>query len=96
MCPIPNGFRDRAISLYSSKIVDKKEISRAVSNKGKALRHEGVWGSGCIDPAFLDLGTSWRWMVSSCPGRFTPAERVNGTHWLGGWVGPTASLDDME
>jgi hypothetical protein len=24
MCPIPNGFRDRAISLYSSKIVDKK------------------------------------------------------------------------
>jgi hypothetical protein len=28
MCPIPNGFRDRAISLYSSKIVDKKEILR--------------------------------------------------------------------
>jgi hypothetical protein len=26
MCPIPNGFRDRTISLYSSKIVDKKEI----------------------------------------------------------------------
>jgi hypothetical protein len=23
MCSIPNGFRDRAISLYSSKIVDK-------------------------------------------------------------------------
>jgi hypothetical protein len=28
MCPIPNGFRDRAISLYSSKIVNKKEILR--------------------------------------------------------------------
>jgi hypothetical protein len=26
MCPIPNGFRDRVISLYSSKIVDKKNI----------------------------------------------------------------------
>jgi hypothetical protein len=26
----------------------------------KALRHEGIWGSGCIDPHFLDLGTSWR------------------------------------
>jgi hypothetical protein len=26
MCPIPNGFRDRAISLYSSSIVDKKDI----------------------------------------------------------------------
>jgi hypothetical protein len=30
MCPIPNGFRDRAISLYSSKIVDKKQILRTV------------------------------------------------------------------
>jgi hypothetical protein len=34
MCPIPNGFRDRDISLYSSKIVDKKEILRTVSNSG--------------------------------------------------------------
>jgi hypothetical protein len=34
MCPIPNGFRDRAISLYSSKIVDKKEILRTDSNTG--------------------------------------------------------------
>jgi hypothetical protein len=34
MCPIPNGFRDRTISLYSSKIVDKKEILRTVSNIG--------------------------------------------------------------
>jgi hypothetical protein len=34
VCPIPNGFRARAISLYSSKIVDKKEILRTVSNTG--------------------------------------------------------------
>jgi hypothetical protein len=33
-CPIPNGFRDRAISLYSSKTVDKKEILCTVSNIG--------------------------------------------------------------
>jgi hypothetical protein len=32
MCPIPNGSRDRAISLYSSEIVDKKEILRNFSN----------------------------------------------------------------
>jgi hypothetical protein len=32
MCPIPNGFRD--ISLYSSRIVDKKERLRTVSNSG--------------------------------------------------------------
>jgi hypothetical protein len=25
-----------------------------------ALRHEGAWGNGCIDPYFLNLGTSWR------------------------------------
>jgi hypothetical protein len=31
-CPIPNSFRDRAISLYSSKTVDKKEILHTVSN----------------------------------------------------------------
>jgi predicted transport protein len=34
MCPIQNCFRDTAISLYSSKIVDKKEILRTVSNTG--------------------------------------------------------------
>jgi hypothetical protein len=34
MCPIPNGFGDRVISLYSSKIIDKKEILRAISNTG--------------------------------------------------------------
>jgi hypothetical protein len=34
MCPIPNGFRDRAISLYISKIIDKKETLRIVSNTG--------------------------------------------------------------
>jgi hypothetical protein len=34
MYPIPNGFRDRVISLYSPKIVDKKEILRTVSNTG--------------------------------------------------------------
>jgi hypothetical protein len=34
MCPIPNGFWDRDISLYSSKIIDKKEILRIVSKTG--------------------------------------------------------------
>jgi hypothetical protein len=29
-----------------------------------ALRHGGIWRSGCIDPFFLDLDTSWRWVVS--------------------------------
>jgi hypothetical protein len=29
-------------------------------------------------------------------GRFTAGERAPGTHWIGGWVGPRAGLDDME
>jgi hypothetical protein len=36
MCPIPNCFRDRAISLYTFRIFYKKEmIIRTVSNKSK-------------------------------------------------------------
>jgi predicted transport protein len=34
MSPIPKRFRDRAISLYSSKIDDEKEILHTVSNTG--------------------------------------------------------------
>jgi hypothetical protein len=34
MFPVRKSFRDRAISLYISKIVDKKEILRTVSNTG--------------------------------------------------------------
>jgi hypothetical protein len=37
----------------------------------------------------LDLGLSWRWMVSFTPRRFTPD-----AHWIGGWVGP--GLDAVE
>jgi hypothetical protein len=36
-----------------------------------------------------------KWSVSR-PCRFTPWERAPGTHWIGGWVGPRAGLDDME
>jgi hypothetical protein len=34
MRPIPNGFRDKAISMFSSKIVDLKEVLRTVSDNG--------------------------------------------------------------
>jgi hypothetical protein len=51
-------------------------------------------GIGCIDPRFLDLGTTYLDLGTSC--RFTPDERAPGTHWIGGWVDSTAGLDDME
>jgi hypothetical protein len=33
-------------------------LSLCLTNE--ALHDEGVWGSGYIDPHFLDLGTGWR------------------------------------
>jgi hypothetical protein len=33
----------------------------------KALRHEDVWGSWCIDLHIRNLTTSWRWVVSLTP-----------------------------
>jgi hypothetical protein len=39
------------------------------------------------------IGIGWS---ASRLGRFTPEERILGTHWIGDWVGPRASLDDVE
>jgi hypothetical protein len=38
----------------------KKNVKLSLCLIKYALRHEDVWGSGCIDPHFLGLGTSWR------------------------------------
>jgi hypothetical protein len=35
-------------------------------------------------------GSEW---PASHPGLFTPRERAPDTYWIGGWVGPRASLD---
>jgi len=35
-------------------------------------QHAGVWGSQCIDPLVLNLGTRWRRVTTSRPGNFTP------------------------
>jgi hypothetical protein len=42
MCPTPIDFRDRATSLYSYKIVDKKEILHTVSNTGICSSSENI------------------------------------------------------
>jgi hypothetical protein len=47
MCLIRNGFRDRALSLYSYKIVDKKNILRTVSNTSIYCSSDKV-GTVCI------------------------------------------------
>jgi hypothetical protein len=45
---------------------------------------------------FLDLGTSWRLVVSFKHRPLYFRENASGTHWIGGWVDPRDSLDDVE
>jgi hypothetical protein len=47
-------------------------------------------------PHFLILALDGSELSASRPGRFTPGERAPSPHWIGGWVGPRASLDDVE
>jgi hypothetical protein len=47
----------------------------------------------CIFLTSTLAGGEW---PTSRPGRFTPEEKAPGTHWIEGWVGPRASVDDVE
>jgi hypothetical protein len=66
---LPKLFRHLLCSFYIHTIVyTMGPIRKNIDSKVKlslcwtnyALHHEDVWGSGCIDPHFLDLGTSRR------------------------------------
>jgi hypothetical protein len=43
--------------------------------------------------AFLTSALDGGEWSASLPGRFTPRERASGSHWIGAWLGPRASLD---
>jgi len=49
------------------------------------------WGSRRVALCIFNLDRC-EWSAS-LPGRLTPGEGASGTHWLGGWLGPTAGLD---
>jgi hypothetical protein len=61
--PLPSG---RVVSRHS---IGKRtrDVPSSSKGNGKVVLHEDVWRSGCIDPLFLDLGTSCRWVVSFTP-----------------------------
>jgi hypothetical protein len=42
-----------------------------------------TYGTRMYTSRLRDLGTSRRWVVSFCPGRFTPEEKAIGVHWVG-------------
>jgi hypothetical protein len=52
-----------------------------------------AYWSGGMAPRILNLGTRRRWEVSFTSRPLYPRERVHGTHWIEGYVGPIAGLD---
>jgi hypothetical protein len=60
------------------------------------LHHADVWGSDVYSHVFLTteiVGGEWS---ASRLGRFTPGERVRGTHFIGNWVSPRTGLEAAE
>jgi hypothetical protein len=53
-----SAFHDMDLQQNYATGISEVNLSQCVTNQ--ALCHEGVWGSGCIDPHFLDLRTSCR------------------------------------
>jgi hypothetical protein len=52
-------------SLKTRKLKRGGKLSLCLPNQ--ALSHEGVWGSGCIDPHFLYYASSWSSLISFKP-----------------------------
>jgi hypothetical protein len=79
------------VCLEIQKKVKVKVKSSLCLTKHHALKT--YWGNRCIVLRILDLGTRWRSVVSFTPRPLYPREGAHGTHWIGGWVGPTAILN---
>jgi hypothetical protein len=63
------------------------------------IKHYAMKAYGGMDVSiniFLTSALAGGEWSASRPGRFTPGDRAPGTHWIGGWVDPRTSLDDLE
>jgi hypothetical protein len=81
--------RTGACALISG--VKRKEVKLSLYYTMKAYREVDVQTHVFLTSALV--GVEWS---ALCPTRFTPGESAPSTHWIGGWVGLRASLDDME
>jgi hypothetical protein len=75
---------------------DIKKVKLSLCLINYALSHEDVWGSRCIHPPILDLGTSWRQVVSFTARSLYPRGKDPGTHFIGSWVDPRIGLHDVK
>jgi hypothetical protein len=74
--------------------VKGKVVSTLFLTKHHAMKaYWGEWTYSSMHSltSALDGG---EWSVSR-PGRFTHRKRAPGTHWIGGWLGPRASLETV-
>jgi hypothetical protein len=53
-------------------------------------------GNGGRAPQFLTSALDGGEWSASRPCRFTPAETVPTTHWIGGWVDPRGGMDTVD
>jgi hypothetical protein len=67
-------------------------LSLCLSNHYRIKRE---WGSGCIAPRILNLGTRYGWLTS-CPDSFVLGEGAPDTYWIGGSDALSVRLDGFE
>jgi hypothetical protein len=56
---------------------------------------KAYWGVDVYIHIFLSLALAGGEWSASRPGRFIPGESAPSIHWIGGWLNPRASLDDV-
>jgi hypothetical protein len=77
----------RSLSLFGSK------LSSTTSRFLLGVLGEVSRGQLHAFPTLALGGSEWS---ASWPNHFIPGKRFPGTHWIGNWVGPRASLDTVE
>jgi hypothetical protein len=83
-------------TVYEQDSEIHKKVNLSLCLHNHAALNEDVWGSGCIDPYFLDLDSSWRWIVSFTPRSLYPRGKSLRCPLDRSLGGPRSGLEDVE
>ena len=73
------------------------EIKSRENLKGKKVKLSACKGNRGLTPLIINLCARWRSLVCNTPQAiYTPHWREPSTHCVRGWMGPTASLENLE